>query len=489
MWLAGTAVLVAVLAGRIALHAEGANGPRYWRWRWENLDSLRVYPAMAIGLLPFVAAQWWFARGRRVGVALALLMASTLLFALANTAIREPDLSVERPISVIVENHVVMGYLTDARRFNQESCVQAVLGWLHELPERSPSLSLHGRNKPPGAVLYFTVMLHLLGRHTALVAGLLVGMVSLFAIPACFALLRTLGLECTAAFHGASYLALCPGLIVFFPQFDPLYALFSAVLLTLWVAAVDRRRTALAVTFGLSLAAFCFFTYNLLVLGAFVAAYWAWRVASGTLPLKTGLRQAGVALLTVVGVYGLLWVVTDYHAIRAFLAAYGNQQTLAHKLARPYPASILHDLVDFMRGAAYVAGVLVVYALVHLRLIARESPRHAVLMLLCLGQIVLVAVIGLLQTETLRVWAFLLPLLMFPCAVALGHFSGRGRLLFYAAAWVVLAVMCQNMQFMRYRKRKRRPASASLVARPVAVPAEAAMPHWQTAVMATSGRK
>jgi hypothetical protein len=65
-------------------------------------------------------------------------------------------------------------------------------------------------------------MLHLVGDHAAVVGGMLVGLLSLLAIPACFALLRTVGLEREAAFHGASYLALCPGLIVVFPQFDPL---------------------------------------------------------------------------------------------------------------------------------------------------------------------------------------------------------------------------------------------------------------------------
>jgi hypothetical protein len=462
LWLAGTILLVVALAGRIALHANGANGPWYWRWRWNDLDPLRVYPAMAVGLVPFMAAQWLFARNR-LPAALVLLMASTLVFALANTAIREPDLSITRPISAIVENHTVSGFLTDASRYDEASCAQAVLAWLRELPERLPSLSLHGRNKPPGAVLYFTVMLHLLGERTALIAGMLVGVLAMLSIPACFFLHRTMGIERGTAFHGASYLALCPSLIVFFPQFDALYALFAAVLLTLWVAAVDRGTMVLALAFGLALALFCFFTYNLLVLGAFIAAYWALRLACGAVPLRAGLRQAVIALLAVGAVYVLLWTITGYDAVRAFLVAHENQLHLAQRLQRPYPSTILYDLLDFMLGAAYVAGVLAAYTLCHPRLLAPQRRWQYVLVLLCLGQIVLLAVLGLLPAETLRVWAFLLPLLMVPCGLALSRFSLNGRLLFYLAAWVVLAVTCQNMDFMYYRKRHRRVAPAAMV--------------------------
>ena len=460
-WLAGTVLLVLLLAGRIAVHAEGANGPWYWRWRWNEVDPLRAYPAMALGLVPFLAAQWLFARRGRLIAALTLLMASTLLFALANTAMREPDFSVTRPVAAIVENHTVTGHLTDARSYDQESVAEAVREWLREWPERSPALSLHNRNKPPGATLYFAVMIHLLGDSTALVAGLLIGVVAPLAIPAGYVLLRTTDLERDAAFHGASYLALCPGLIVFFPQLDPLYAVFAAVLLALWVAAVDRGTVALAVAFGLALSAFSFFTYNLLVLGAFIAAYWTWRVITGPLPLKLGLRQAAIALLTVVAAYALLWAATGYDPVRAFQAAYANQAGLAQRLQRPYPATILYDLLDFMLGSAYVAGVLLLYAVLHLRQLG--APSRRVLVLLCLGQVVLLAVLGLLPTETLRVWAFLLPLLMVPVGLALCRFTPAGRLVFYLCAWLVLAVMCQNMDFMFYKKRKPRVATPEAV--------------------------
>ncbi len=465
LWLAGTVLLVSVLAARIAVQAEGANGPWYWRWRWNETSPLRAYPAMALGLLPFLAAQWLFARCRRLVAALLLLTASTLLFALANAAVREPDFSIVRPVTAITENHMVTGYLSEARRYDQESCAQAVAQWLRELPERSPYLTLHNRNKPPGAILYFTVMLHLLGERTALVAGLLVGVLGTLAVPACFLFQRTMGIEHEPAFHGASYLALCPGLIVFFPQFDPLYALFSAVALTLWVAALDRGTVALAASFGLALAVFCFFTYNLLVLGAFIGGFWVWRVASHALPLKVGVRQAALALLALVAAYVLLWATTGYDPIRAFLAAHQNQQALQHSLQRPYPATILYDLLDFMLGSAYVAGVLSVLTLCSSGQLGPRTRQHDILVRLCVGQIFVLALLGLLPAETLRVWAFLLPLLMVPTGLALSRFPLSGRLLFYLSAWLILAVMCQSMDFMFYKKRKRpvRPPEAAVL--------------------------
>ncbi len=462
-WAAGVAVVALVLAARIFLHAEGANGPWYWRWRWNVTEPLRAYPAMALGLLPFLGAQWLFARRTLRSAALSLLTLSTLLFAVANTAMREPDWSLTRPVSAVVENRIVSGYLTDARRFDQPSLSRAVGDWLREFDRRSPSLSLHGRNKPPGAVLFFTLALHLLGDEPAFAAGLLVGLLATLAIPACYLLLRTLGLDSDDAFHGTSFLALCPCLIVFFPLFDPLYALFSAVLLALWVAALERGRAPLAIAFGLALSLACFFSYNLLVLGAFLTAYGLGRAATRELPWARALSRAGMALATAIVVYLLLWASTHYDPLRAFRVAVENQRGLQQVLQRPYPATILYDLLDFGLGSAYVACLLTACVLFFPRHFSLRARRDRFLIALAAGQILLVAVLGLLPTETARVWGFLLPLLMVPTGIALDRFDGRGRLLLYLSAWLVLAVACQNMDFAAYKKRKHPPASDARV--------------------------
>jgi hypothetical protein len=52
---------------------------------------------------------------------------------------------------------------------------------------------------------------------------------------------------------------------------------------------------------------------------------------------------------------------------------------------------------------------------------------------------------------------------MVPVGLALCRFTPAGRLVFYLSAWLVLAVMCQNMDFMFYKKRKPRAATPEAV--------------------------
>jgi hypothetical protein len=78
--------------------------------------------------------------------------------------------------------------------------------------------------------------------------------------------------------------------------------------------------------------------------------------------------------------------------------------------------------------------------------------------------------------------AFLLPLLIAPCGLALSRVTPTGRLLRCLTAWLILAATCQNMELMHYRRRKHRVTSA--------LPAGA--PPWTTVsgppLAATPGR-
>ena len=67
---------------------------------------------------------------------------------------------------------------------------------------------------------------------------------------------------------------------------------------------------------------------------------------------------------------------------------------------------------------------------------------------LCVVQVLVVALTGLLQTETARVWAFMLPLWMVPVGLELARWTWRGRAVAYACTWLLLAAAVQNMIFV-----------------------------------------
>jgi hypothetical protein len=60
---------------------------------------------------------------------------------------------------------------------------------------------------------------------------------------------------------------------------------------------------------------------------------------------------------------------------------------------------------------------------------------------------VLVAVTGLLQSETSRVWNFMLPLLMVPIGLELSRWPTAARIACFAALAILTQVIYQNMSF------------------------------------------
>jgi hypothetical protein len=113
-----------------------------------------------------------------------------------------------------------------------------------------------------------------------------------------------------------------------------------------------------------------------------------------------------------------------------------------HKL----PGTIATDLYDFALGSGWISYILVGCSI----LSARENKRSGDfwIALLCVIQIVAVAVFGLLQTETARVWIFMLPLLVTPIGLELANWKPWKRVAVYAALLLLTAAMCQSMTFI-----------------------------------------
>jgi len=89
-------------------------------------------------------------------------------------------------------------------------------------------------------------------------------------------------------------------------------------------------------------------------------------------------------------------------------------------------------------------------ALALLRMLRAKEPQdeRALWTIVAFAQPLIVALTGLLATETARVWIFLTPLLAFPAGRELARLSPPARVAVYAMAWLLLVLIRQNMFFV-----------------------------------------
>jgi len=431
-------VVAAIVVVLIALHTPGMNGPAYWKWEWRRLDALGVYTLLPLAAIPIFLAQWLDgASTRRRVISIMLLTVGTLTLRYASILVQTRPPSFQR-IETVIRSDAATSYYTDALGLSR------IGGWFGAYDQvlRLPGLHLHTISKPPGPVLFFSTLIYMFGDSALAIqiAAAIMGLLAALAVPATYLLLRRLTSNSEAALCGASFLALAPGFVLFFPMFDPIYILLSSGLIGFWDGALDDRSAAAAVAMGLVLALVCLVTFNVLVVGFFCAMYpiVVRRASAGTV-----FRQAGVVLLTMAAALGGLWLVTGYNPIATFESAWHNQHALLTRYAdqRPYPKTILFDLTDFALGSGWISVALVI-----LYFLGRRLQLGVVC--LALAQIGLVAVLGVLQAETARVWNFMLPLLMLPIGLELAGWPARHRAAALIALLGVTCAISQNMKFI-----------------------------------------
>jgi hypothetical protein len=216
------------------------------------------------------------------------------------------------------------------------------------------------------------------------------------------------------------------------------------------LALTTRAPLRNAVGFGVVLSLALMWSYSLLVLGLFLAGYTILIATQGGGHDRIVRRMsacAGAGLAAVAVIYGLLWFLSGFDPIATFTTALHNQSRNLRLLARPYPRTIPWDLFDFALGTGWISVLLVGFAIDRARS-AEIGRRERWLIVLVLAQIAAVAVTGLLQTETARVWLFMAPLLMIPVGVELQHWKRSHVLAAYAGLWLVTSAIVQNMVFI-----------------------------------------
>ncbi len=446
-WRAALVIVVGLaLAAGVAAHwPDWLMGTYYWKWWWTRLPAAGIYGGLALAAVPLFVGLILFERGK-IPLSAAIELATLTAFAERIGWVcghsQALDLSY---LAYAVRHPYITSFYVDAASLTH------VKGWLAHYDELSLGLNVHSRNKPPGAILFYSAFIKLMGNseETARIAGLVLAGLQAASVIACAFLLRVLSRSDRVTVYGSCYFAMCPGFVLPFPMFDPLYTLFVAPLCALWVLAIERNRVWISVVAALVLTLASLMMFNFLVIGFFmvgVALFAGGRSPSATIFrfARHGTVMIGVTLV----VYLLLGAFTGYNPISTFVAACRNQRLMdmSPLQVRPYPRTLVFDLVDFALGSGWMSFMLAGMCVVAM---LRSDPRSRLtrIVVLCLLQLLVVAVSGLLQAETLRVWNFLLPLLMLPVGMELARCSAWQRLGVFVALWLVLGAMAQNMIF------------------------------------------
>jgi hypothetical protein len=460
----------AVLGAAIARHVDGINGPDYWRWPWRVYRGLTPYLILFLAATPTFIAQLRLhstqssvLRPPSYFSGLLLMMVGVLAFELANRGLDMVPFDLTR-IGSIIEQPGSIGYFTHAEEMDQSG--ESIHDFLHDFARKMPTFTLHARNKPPGSILFYLPFLRLAPTWdaAAMSAGLFIALLTTLSVPATYLMALELTGNRRAAFDAAALLSLCPGLLLFLPEFDQFYPVYTSALVILWARSLRTGRTGFAVAFGVALALVFFQTFNLLLLGVFLTGYTAMFLLGRISPAQSSARhrspqavlgstelaevspqshvfhQSLVALLTLTTVYTMLWLWCGYNPVRTLVMGITTHVQDMPATHRIWPRTVPYDLTDFALGMGWVCALLALFYL-------PKGWRQGIL-LLCFAQPVAVALLGLLQGETARVWIFIFPLVLVPAGLELAGWSRARRLAVLGCLWLLTALLSQNMVFV-----------------------------------------
>lgn len=443
----GTLVAVAgvalALIASAALQLEFLNGPQGSKWQWRHLSFLRTALWLLPPTLSFAAAFWSIERPpRRGATALPLLLLVAFTFSVQILGILAAPSAFDK-IRAIVESPIATSYYTDAAQ------IRSVGPWLKSF--HTQELSLHSSTHPPGGVLYYHFWQWLLGPERAPAVGAcVIGFLASLGVPLAYLFSGLWTEDRKSRLTVASLYAVTPALILFFPEFDQVYPLFTMAIILLWMNAMEGGIRH-AVGFGLVLGAALFFAYNLLTLGAFIALdilVRAYRERLSREILTRLTAAAGIGLGTCAAAYLVLWRVTGFQPLLSFFHALSTEKGYAHGYERPYFFFLAYNLFDFLLGAGMVPLPLLLVRLQ--RIFAEPAPLslESRLTLTAVAALLVIDCSGTLAGETARVWLFLQPLLIVPAGLELALLRAPARAAVHGLHWLVLVVMACKLDFI-----------------------------------------
>jgi hypothetical protein len=288
-----------------------------------------------------------------------------------------------------------------------------------------------------------------------MVSGLLTGLIVACCVPMTYFFIAVCTENRDAAFFGASFFALCPSLLLFFPDFDPCFPVLTAALGILWALALKRKSWVYAAGFGVMYAITGLITYLPGILPIFFVGYTIVQSrAHGEFRWGRAFTYLGIALGVGVAFYGLLWLASGFNPISTLVECARQNAILWDKLINKIgyprhslPWTFFTDLYDFALGSGWISFVIAgAYFLSVFRKGFNYEAKIAVVSVL---QFLVIAAVGLLQTETARIWIFMYPMLMVPIGLELARWPRAARVAVYVALLIITAAMCQSMEFMQ----------------------------------------
>jgi len=443
---AGLVVIILVFA-----HTRGLNGPDYWRWEWRSRPDLwRAAFFLLLAASPALLAQVF---GARKSVALALLCAATVALQLTSNAV-EPRLRGVERFRRVASDQLTTSYYTVAESIVRAERAGRPVDWLRQYDDLLRLAPQHATTKPPGPVAFYVAVIRLFGPERApIAAAVLLALLSAAGIAVTYSAARIITGD-EAALQAATLMALAPSMTVFFLYLDTVYPILSCALLAAWFMALKRGHSSEAIAFGLILFAATMTSYTLLVLGiALGGMTLVWLRRGGR--LRTAATLTAIAIGTFLGAYAVLWLSTGFNPISALRTALEMQYRYLPLLHRPWPRTIPFDILDFCLGAGWVPVVLVLTSFCGAPPPAAASagegagaPHGRAILLWGLATPLTVALTGLIQAETARVWIFMLPLLMMPAGVELSRWPLRQRFAVHVVMIAVTFALYANMTFI-----------------------------------------
>ena len=417
------------------------DGPYYWKWRFIDapIAPFAVYIALAAGVIFWVHnrfsgkgnRQWW-----------ATLLLALVHFGLMVAFMSETERSLET-VQWRVQHPDITSYYTEALK------IENLGDWMSSYAERLPLMGGHTQTHPPAPILYFYVWTQVLGPNgAALWGGIFIGLLASLTVPVIYLLTREVAGDVDAGLLAATIWSLLPAVVGLLGSFDPMYPLFTSLLLYAWTQAVWKGRRSMAVWFGFILAAAMWWTHGILVLGAcfvLLAFFgWVWSGERGV-AAKRIITSAGISAAVLLGVFGFSYLATDYNHWAALRQSMRIQEGLAPVWNRPYHYAVFWDLYDYFLAAGFLSlGVIVALLSRWISGWTTASYRPRAFAAASLLGLLIVDLTGLLRGEAARVWLFLQPLTIVLVGIELSHWGRRWR-------YCAISLMLVNLLLIRTR--------------------------------------
>jgi hypothetical protein len=437
-------LLEAVFLGGTVLHVDYFNGSSYFWWDWRQLNYLRTAFYLSLPLIPYVYALFKTETVKdQIGAwkILPYFMAANFLFQFMGIASDPRSFDI---IRAIVISRLATSYFYDAYYIKD---IIVFLTNFHTL-----ELCCHSLVHPPGHILFYYIIIQVFGTG----AGVYIGGFSI-------ALIASIGVIILYLFSSlwtkdpktrliiCAFYALIPGLVLFFPQFDQVYPIFSMLMIYFWERSLRKSRHN-AIYFGLILFISTFFAYNLLLIGAF-------HILSAIVFLSSNRNVSGriwivvstsmIAIGTAVICFSILFLVTGFNPVLSFGHALEGQLRNETVMDRPYGLYFLYNFYEFFLGSGIIIIPLLISFVKRTVKDLKALEKHVSLSYIGFATILIVDLTGLVRGETTRLWLFLQPLILLPACLELIRLGKVHRWILFSLLWVNVVVIKSNMWFVR----------------------------------------